>query len=160
VIKYTAAAFLFAFVVSTSLALAQNKVDQGAPGKQGAWPVTTTNASFPSDGGLPTGTSALATYPYPCSAVYQAVYFMDAGIQTIGVAPGARLYTIACNSRDNSTGTIRCRADADAGVLVTTAGSIGDALSPGDCISYTNPRGKPIRCIGATTYLMSFECAP
>lgn len=146
--------------LASLVAWAGSVVDQGSPGKSGAWPVTYSAPTFPSDGGNPTGTSSVATYPYPCSAVYQATYLMDGGVVTVGVAPTSRLYLIACNSRDNTSGNIRCRADADAGVLVTTAGSIGDVLSTGDCISYTNPVGRPVKCIGGGTYLTTFECAP
>jgi len=104
------------------------------------------------------GTGQLFTAPQACTNAVQAVYLMDGGPLTIGQAT-ARSYTVLCNSRDNTTGTIRCRAD-DGGVPVVTVGSVGDALSPGDCINYTNPVSKPIKCIGASTYLTSFECVP
>lgn len=157
---HTALKIFLAVALTAALAVAGTPVDQGSPGKQGAWPVTYSSPSYPSDGGNPTGVPGVATYPYPCSAVYQATYLMDGGVITVGVAPTSRLYLIACNSRDNTSGNIRCRADADAGVLVTTAGSIGDVLGTGDCISYTNPLGRPVKCIGASTYLTTFECAP
>jgi hypothetical protein len=153
------AAFILGFTLATGYVVAQSKVDQGRPGTQGPWPVTLASPSYPSDGGYPSGTTGTATYPYPCSQAVQNVYVMDAGSINIGTA-SSRLYTIVCNSRDNTSGNIRCRVDSDGGVPTTTVGSTGDVLSTGDCISYTNPPGVPIRCIGASVYLTSFECVP
>lgn len=153
------AAFILGFTLATGYVVAQSKVDQGRPGTQGPWPVTLTSPTYPSDGGYPSGTTGTATYPYPCSQAVQATYLMDAGSINIGLA-STRLYTIVCNSRDNSTGNVRCRADSDGGVVATTVGTTGDVLSTGDCISYTNPPGVPIRCIGGGVYVTSFECVP
>ena len=117
-------------------------------------PTDTVNVTLLADGGVVVSDPAVSA----CSSVVQAVYLMDAGPLTIGQAE-TRSYTILCNSRDNSTGTIRCRAD-DGGVPAVTVGTVGDALSPGDCINYTNTVSQPIKCIGASTYLTSFECVP
>lgn len=98
--------------------------------------------------------------PYQCRATYQSTYLMDGGAIAMGVAP-SRVYSVVCNSRDNSTGVVRCRADgADAGVLSTTAGSIGDVLSVGDCISYSNGTDVPFYCIGSGNWTTVFECTP
>lgn len=129
---------LLLVVAASALAIAGNPVDQGSPGKQGGWPV--------------------ANYPYTCGSSYQAVYQTDAGVLTVGVAP-RRLYIVVCNSQDNTSGVIRCRAD-DGGVPLIDAGSIGTTLSIGDCVSYTNPVSKPVKCIGTGAYLETFECAP
>lgn len=114
------------------------------------------------DGGVaPSGESPAA--PFQCGQVYQKTYLMDGGIISMGVAPSGvgRYYSIVCNSRDNSSGVVRCRADgADAGVLSTTAGSTGDVLSVGDCISYSNPTSVPFYCIGSGNWTTLFECSP
>ena len=110
------------------------------------------------DGGIintPTGP------PFQCPHIYQNSYLMDGGIIVMGVAPsrGERYYTIVCNSKDNTSGNLRCRAD-DAGVVSTTAGSIGDVLGVGDCINYSNSVANPIHCIGGGIYATTFECSP
>lgn len=113
---------------------------------------------YDADGGIintPTGP------PFQCPHIYQNSYFMDGGIIVMGAASsrGERYYTIVCNSKDNTSGNLRCRAD-DAGVVSTTAGSVGDVLGVGDCINYSNPVANPIHCIGGSIYATTFECSP
>lgn len=101
--------------------------------------------------------------PFVCPNIYQQTYLMDGGIIIMGVAP-SRYYTVVCNSRDNTSGNVRCRAD-DGGVVTTTAGSIGDVLGVGDCITYSNPvpspsLWSPIHCIGGGIFATTFECSP
>jgi hypothetical protein len=152
-------AFALGFTLAAGYVVAQSLVDQGKPGRQGPWPVTITSPTYPSDGGYPAGTTGTATYPYPCSQAVQTDYVTDGAAQTMGSAP-SRLYTIISNSLDNTSGNARCRADSDGGIPVVTAGTVGDVLSTGDCISYTNPPGVPIRCSGGGIYLTTFECVP
>lgn len=146
------------FVLLAGFAFAQSTVNQGAPGTQGAWPVRFVTPTFPSDGGAPSGFTASAVYPYPCATTSpNKVTFQDGGSQNIP-ATGAtnRLYTVVCNSRDNSSGNVRCRADGTA--PANTVGTAGDVLGVGDCVAYTNSSGAPIQCIGASLYVTSFEC--
>lgn len=152
-------AFTLGFALASAYTVAQTKVDQGKPGNQGPWPVTIQSPFYPADGGAPSGVTPSATYPYPCSRAIQNVYLTDGG-QTVMGSASSRLYTIICNSRDNTTGNIRCRADADGGAVSATVGTVGDVLATGDCISYTNPPGVPIRCIGGGVYTTTFECVP
>lgn len=117
-----------------------------------------TVAQVDGDGGT---TNAQSGPPFQCPHVYQNTYLMDGGIIEMGRAPSGvgRYYTIVCNSKDNTSGNLRCRAD-DAGVVSTTAGSIGDVLGVGDCINYSNPVANPIHCIGGSIYATTFECSP
>lgn len=143
-----------------SLAYAQTTTtaNQGSPGNQGAWPVRFVSPTFPGDGGTSTSYSTVSVYPYPCATTSpNKVTYQDGGVQNVPTtAASNRLYTIVCNSKDNSTGNLRCRADGTA--PTTTVGSIGDVLAVGDCIPYTNPSGFPVKCIGSNLYVTSFEC--
>jgi len=149
---------VFCFAAFTTFAATQ--VDQGAPGNQGAWKVTLNGSApvFPSDGGTPTGTSYSAVYPYPCRTTSpNKVVYHDGGSQNVpGTSATSRLYTVVCNTRDNTTGNLRCRADGTTPTV--TAGSAGDVLGVGDCISYTNPSGFPVKCVGLNLYSSTFEC--
>lgn len=153
-------AFVIGFLLAASFASAQGQVkaDQGAPGNQGAWPVRFVTPSFPTDGGTSTSYSTVSVYPYPCATTSpNKVTYQDAGVQNIPTTATAnRLYTIVCNSKDNTSGNLRCRADGTAPVMA--AGEIGDVLAVGDCIPYTNPSGFPVKCIGSNLYVTSFEC--
>lgn len=150
-------AFAVGFFISASVAFAQ-KVDQGAPGSQGAWPVRFVTPTFPTDGGTSTSYSTVSVYPYPCATTSpNKVTYQDGGVQNVPTTAATnRLYTIVCNSKDNSSGNLRCRADGTN--PTTTVGTIGDVLSVGDCIPYTNPSGFPVKCIGTNLYVTSFEC--
>jgi hypothetical protein len=82
---------------------------------------------------------------------------MDAGVQNMPTTASAnRLYSIICNSRDNTSGNLRCRMDGTN--PTTVVGSVGDVLSVGDCIPYTNPQGAVIKCIGTSIWATGFEC--
>lgn len=119
-------------------------------------PFPTLDVAMSADGGVAvTSTSA----PFQCPQTYQMAYLMDAGPIAMGVAPLARYYTVVCNSKDNTSGNIRCRAD-DAGTVSATVGTVGDVLGVGDCIHYTNPVSLRIYCIGTSVYATTFECAP
>ncbi len=149
--------FFYAMIIGAGLGFAQTKVDQGKPGTQGSWPVTFSGPSFPADGGFPAGSTVVNDIPYQCGAASaQAVTRMDGGSNIVG-ALNPRLYIVVCNSKDNTTGDIRCRAD---GVPVITTGSPGTVLGIGDCVPFTNPGGLPVRCIGGSNYVSTYECAP
>lgn len=153
-------AFVVGFILSATFAFAQTTtiVNQGAPGNQGAWPVRFSPPLFPSDGGSGTGATAVAVYPYPCNQTSpNKQTYQDGGVQNVPTTAATnRLYTIICNSKDNSSGNLRCRADGTSPTNVV--GSAGDVLGAGDCIPYTNPSGSPVKCIGSGLYVSSFEC--
>ena len=151
-------AFVVGFLLSGAVAVGATTVDQGAPGNQGAWPVRFVSPSFPTDGGTSTSYSTVSVYPYPCAnSSPNKVTYQDGGVQNIPTTSASnRLYTIVCNSKDNSSGNLRCRADGTS--PTTTVGSIGDVLAVGDCIPYTNSSGFPVKCIGTNLYVTSFEC--
>lgn len=154
----TAFAFLLGFILSASFAAAGTTVDQGQPGTQGAWPVRFIAPVFPTDGGTSTSYSTVSTYPYPCAiSSPNKVTYQDGGVQNVPTtAVTNRLYVVVCNTKDNSSGNLRCRADGTN--PTTTTGSVGDVLGVGDCISYTNPSGFPVKCIGSNLYVSSYEC--
>lgn len=155
-------AVLVGLALGATAAFAQTitKVDQGKPGTQGPWPVTFSSVVWPTDGGAATGVGGTGTFPYPCGATSkQTTYTMDAGAVTVGGTLAARVYSVLCNSADNASGVVRCRADGTA--ATTTVGSAGTVLAVGSCVLFTNPSGKPITCAGAgSLYVSDFECAP
>lgn len=152
-------AFAVGLCLAATFAWAQTStVNQGAPGTQGAWPVKFIGPTFPTDGGSSTAFTPAAVYPYPCAKTSpDKLTYQDGGVQNTP-ATGAtnRLYTIICNSKDNSSGNLRCRSDGTN--PVNAPGTIGDVLGVGDCIPYTNPAGSPVKCIGTALYVTSFEC--
>jgi hypothetical protein len=157
-LKVVLAAFVVAFVFN--VALAQGKVDQGAPGTQGPWVVRGTVPTFPSDGGVVNG-AAISIYPYHCANSSPTTkYACDAGAMTIGGSVN-RLYTVVTNAGDDlggGTGFVKCRPD---GVPTLDAGTPGQGLSVGASVNYTNSKGAAIQCICASgTYVGGFECAP
>lgn len=132
--------------------------DGGSIPVTGTVNVITSALLIPADGGYTVHTNTVSSAPYQCGSTSQHTsYLMDAGALVVGSLT-QRVYTSVCNSRDNSSGLIRCRAD---GVNPTTvAGSPGSVLNPGDCVVFTNPGGRPIYCIGSSTYVTAYECAP
>lgn len=145
-------------IFAATFAFADEKVNQGAPGNQGAWPVRIATPVFPTDGGSSSAYSSVSVYPYPCATTSpNKITYMDGGVQNVP-ATGAsnRLYTVVTNSKENTTGTIKCRADGTN--PSATVGTAGDVLGVGDAIPYTNPSGSPIKCIGSGLYVTTFEC--
>lgn len=110
----------------------------------------------PSDGGYTTGTSITMPQPYQCGTAVQSVYVMDGGSVSVLSSSTARTYSVVCNSKDNSSGNVRCRADGLA--ASTTVGSAGTVLGVGDCVMYTNPASVPVYCAGSGLYVSTFEC--
>ncbi len=157
--RTTLYAFFIGFFFAASYSFAQVvTANQGSPGNQGAWPVRFETPTFPSDGGLPSSSTSVAVYPYPCATSSpNKIVYMDAGVQnTPSTSATRRLYTVVCNSRENISGNLKCRAD---GTNPTTAtGSAGDVLGVGDCVPYTNPSGFPVKCIGSNLYVTTYEC--
>lgn len=149
-------AFIVGFFISSAVAFGASVVDQGAPGNQGPWSVKFVAPVFPADGG--TATTSSGSYPYACATSSpNKVTYQDGGVQNVpGTAIANRLYTVVCNSRDNTTGNLRCRADGTAPTNAT--GAVGDVLGVGDCIPYTNPSGFPVKCIGSNLWVTSYEC--
>jgi hypothetical protein len=153
--KHVFTGFISFTVVFSLTVFAQTKVDQGKPGTQGPWPVTMPT-TYPSDGGFPSGATGA---PYPCGPTsINGVTQMDGGSITIGTL-SRRLYIVICNSKENSSGNIKCRGDNTAASL--TAGTPGTWLAVGDCIPFANPAGFTARCIGGNAnYASWYECGP
>ncbi len=147
--------FAYAAAVFTSLVCivgySQTVANQGKPGTQGPWPVTSTG----SDGG------AVIIQPVRCTGTGAQK------ITTVGVAAGntpstqlaTRVYLELCNSLQNSGNPIvKCRVDGTA--PVAAAGNVGDVLGVGDCIRYDIGAATVPQCISdaAGTNVTSFEC--
>lgn len=156
----TAIAFAVGFILSASFAFGQSEIisDQGSPGTRGAWPVRFVGPVFPTDGGASTATTSVAVYPYPCATTSpNKQAYQDGGVQNTPTTQAAnRLYTVICNSKDNTSGNLRCRADGTN--PVNAVGGPGDVMGTGDCVAYTNPSGFPVKCIGTGLYVSTFEC--
>lgn len=129
-----------AAILVAGLAIASGLVDQGAPGKQGPWPVGTT--------------------PLTCTSPTHKV-------TSVGVAAGScpssqltsRRSIQLCNSIENTGNPlIKIRVDGTNPTMGTS--NVGDVLAPGDCITY--PIGSTVtpKCISdtAATALTSLEC--
>lgn len=156
------AAFLFSFFLFAALAFAGTPVDQGSPGKQGAWPVKFVAPTWPSDGGTVVNATSIAVFPYPCAGSSpMRKYLMDGGSQIIGTVNSPRLYITLQNTGDDiggTTGYVKCRTDNVAPTL--TAGTPGVVLTPGQSVTYPNPEASRVRCIGASNYVATYECEP
>jgi len=151
-------AVLFVLVVLVaSITLAQSKVDQGKPGVQGPWSVTAPIPVFPADGGTPSNIFKVADFPYICGTNLETVVVMDGGCLTIGTL-NPRLYIVAINSKDNTSGNVRCRNDGTCPTL--TVGSPGQVLGVGDGVPFANSYGQPVKCIGVSNYVTVSECGP
>lgn len=131
-------------------------VDQGSPGTQGPWPVGTTPlvcATRLVDGGTP----------------HQVTPVHYTGSAVPPLMATTRKYEVVCNSRSNATGILKCRSDGVMPTMVGTDGgvSVGDELSVGDCIVYSNKAtplvdgGGLVLCIsgdGGVWAASSYEC--
>jgi len=120
--------------------------------------VSTGIATWPTDGGYPINTSSVYASPYICSSTSRETsYVMDGGAITIGTL-NPRVYIVACNTSDNTTGVVRCRADGTAPII--DAGAPGTVLAVGACVPYSNPGGRAVKCIGTSNYVSAYECGP
>jgi hypothetical protein len=153
---------LLAAVVLSALAFAQTtvKADQGRPGTQGPWPVTIT-------GGLSLDGGSINVTTAPCSNI---VMTNDAGIGTspsrvpVNGGTAGREWIRICNDIGNSSSTI-CKCSTGQFCPATTAaGSVGDAIATGDCVTYNvgyGDGGTPCCvCNGAGSFLPAAECIP
>ena len=144
---------LAALVLSAGFALAQQVVDQGMPGNQGAWPVTASGA----------GGTGVMTFPQSCAATSVHATTTVGGTSTTVPATAAtsRLYIVVCNSAQNpSTAIVKCRSDNTAVVYAST--NPGDVLLFGDCVTYGALTANAIRCIAdaAAREVLTYECVP
>lgn len=132
-------------------AIAQQVVDQGAPGNQGPWPVTaSSSSSFP-------------VTPQKCSGGNTSK------ITSVGVTAtttpstqlASRRYVVLCNSLQNTGNpTVKCRADGVAPVMAASSSNPGDVLGVGDCLPYYVASTVSVQCIAdaAGTLVTSSEC--
>jgi hypothetical protein len=155
-----------AVLVTTSVLGQMRGIPTPLPVKQGTlsdggtlWSVKLDPPAFPADGGTPTGSNVVASTSYPCStSSVTTVYTLDSGVETIGTL-NPRVFVEVCHTRENDVGLIKCRGDGD--VPSMTKGTKGEVLTVGECVTYGNPGGRPVYCLGNKgTYVQSFECAP
>lgn len=157
--RRTLVTVLFVALIGAGFVWAQNKVDQGAPGKQGPWPVTFSTPTFPADGGNPSGIGSTGIFPYPCGATtLQSVTLLDGGSQPVG-SLASRVYIIVCNGAANDGGLMNCRADGTQPTGIA-ANNVGQKVSIGNCVPYSNPGGRPVYCIGSNVFVDTYECGP
>lgn len=150
--RWWAALVVFAVVFVATFAWAQTivKADQGKPGNQGPWPVTTT------------GTSGVAVYDIACnvSSPNKVTSVTNVSTTTPAAAQAGRYWTTVCNSPQNAAGSIvKCRADGTAPVFAL--GNPGDVLELGDCAMYTVSSARNILCISNAAggvSVSTYEC--
>lgn len=146
-------------LLATCGALAQvvTTANQGAPGKQGPWPVTI--AGSLGDGG------AVPTMAAPCTGLAQIL--TDAGTAAVTVPVGGptanRVWIQICNTVLNAS-TSQCICASNSKPASFTAGVAGDVLGQGDCATYNitaQDGGVPwCICNAANVALNSTECVP
>ncbi len=104
--------------------------------------------------------SPTAVYGRPCAtaSVHTSTTGGVASVNVPASPATGRYYITVCNSRQNSSQLIKCRADGVAPVMAVT--NPGDVLGVGDCILYMTNTSQVIKCIadGATTYITGYEC--
>ncbi len=106
-------------------AAAVTTADQGRPGNQGPWPVTTSSSS------------PVLVLPGSCTAISQTVCSVTTA--ALQVCPAAQLasrrYVMLCNSMENSAAQ-RIKIRVDGTQVVLGVGQVGLTLGPGDCAAW------------------------
>lgn len=98
--------------------------------------------------------------PANCSTVTQTAVSVTTAAAAVPAAQAtSRAYVVICNSKVNSSGLIKCRADGSAPVYASGA---GDVLDVGDCIPYAVAASVTPQCIAntGTVVTTTFECRP
>lgn len=156
---------LFVGLVLSAVAFAQQIVNQGKPGTQGAWPVACVSgcgAGGGGGGGTLVIDGGLPVFPVRCLASSPNA-FTSVGLTAASVPASpasARVYTRLCVTLEASgVPQVKCRTD---GVDPVFGTSPGEVLSPGDCVTYTLAGTNNIRCIAnaASTPVSTYECLP
>lgn len=153
-------------VLLAAVAVAQTVVNQGAPGKQGPWPVVGTGGTVTVvfDGGFIGSFSPVkcAVTAQDGGAAEQNTVVGAAAVEVPAAPSFGRAYMNICNSAQNaSTAIIKCRQDGVAPVFA--ASNAGQVLLFGDCmVSTTPPTTNAVRCIGSGAGLnvTTYECIP
>jgi len=151
------AIFMTVAFVAVGVADAQNKVDQGRPGNQGAWTVALVAGAPPAPGAA----SIVQTTPQICLTPKH-------NITSVGLAAGntpaaqlaARRFITFTNSPENAgSPKVKCRIDGVAPVMGNT--NVGDVLTLGSSITYAIGTATVPQCISdtAATAVISFECS-
>lgn len=176
-LKAFAAVFLTLSVMSAMAWAAgtQVKADQGAPGNQGAWPVTCVSGcgsggSSGSGGNVLIDGGLVAVAPVKCAATQPdagavqrvtSVGTSAVNVPATGANTATRYYVDVCNSSEN-TGTplVKCLLNGVSPVMGIT--NPGDVLGVSDCWRYSVPGTDQITCISdtASTAVTSSECVP
>lgn len=151
--KKTIAVILLTMLSMGGYALAQQLVDQGQPGTQGAWPVSIAGSS----------SSVVSTQPRTCTAssAHKTTTVGGSSINVPAANTASRIYIVVCNSPQNaSTAVVKCRSDNTA--VVYASGNPGDVLQFGDCVTYSASDANTIRCIAdaAGREVITYECVP
>lgn len=135
--------------------------DQGAPGKQGPWPVTLSGGSGSNDGGF-----AFQTAPVECRGTTfdggnpDTLTLLGAGSTPVPASAAVnRVYVNVCVSPNNvSTAVVKCLTGGVAPVLNSGPGQV---LLYGDCVQYTAIQTNTIDCVSDGGYAVTaFECVP
>lgn len=148
------AAFLLTPVWSVSPAGAQTVVNQGAPGKQGAWPVTIVGGG--SDGGT---TGTVTVVPATCAIKENVISVGTSSTSCPPTQQTGRRSVFLCNGADNpGAGLVKVRTDGVAPTM--TLGTPGTVLVKGTCISLPVDATKVPRCISdvSGTIVTTMEC--
>lgn len=146
-----------ALVLVAAFAWSQSVVNQGAPGKQGPWPVVISGGA--GGGGA---ASSINTFPGICSNSSAETNTVVGGTATAvpsQIVAGSGHYVVICNSAQNtSTAVVKCRQDGIAPVFA--AGNPGQVLLVGDCFLSTEAHN--VQCIAdaAGRNVTSYECVP
>lgn len=106
------------------------------------------------------GSAIVSTAPLQCSGS-SPHKFTSVGLTAVPVPTDAgvgRWYTRVCVTLEASgVPQVKCRTDGTAPAFGTTPGEV---LSPGDCVTYSQPDTTTIQCISnaASTPVSTFEC--
>ena len=141
-----------------ALAQSGGVVDQGRPGKEGAWPVTIVGSG--GGGGTP-----VTTVPRACTTVLQSAVMVPAASTAVPTSQlASRAWVELCNSAENaqidSTIQVKCRGDGTA--VAFGAQNPGDELAFGQCAVYYAAASVTPHCISSNgdAGVTSIECVP
>jgi len=140
---------IISVMAMTGYAIAQRTTaDQGRPGREGPWFITTSSSS------------GVSTTPQLCTTnAHKTTSVGVAATTTPAAQLASRRYVTICNSLQNAGNpTVKCRVDGTPPVMA--AGNAGDVLGVGDCILYAIAGGVIPSCIAdaAATNVTSYEC--
>ncbi len=146
---------LITFLLATSLVFAQQKIDQGKPGTQGAWPVVIAVTTLP-DGGV----TAAQPVKFFCTTPKSGITIVDGG--TVATLPadgglsGRWFIRVCTTSKNANTPMIACTDDGQTPSIAFNG--VGESIVWGDCHTYYTTNA--IQCVSDTalTGVTTEEC--